>query len=266
MPYPSAGYGQPPSGQYVPPGGPGIWPQPQAPAPSRNSSPLIIGITLAIVVVIVAAVLGIVITRGNSSTTQISGAPTATLAPNATAVPTATTAPAATVLFKDPLTSNVNGWSSDKYCYFANNSYNVAGGAICYAPTNQVGDAVVSVDAKLLSGSDLQPYGLVVRRVSKGNFYIFEIDSTGQWDFGVSVSNQFNELVNPTFNSALKTGLGAKNTLKVVMKGSDFTFFANGVQVGTFSDTTFTAGDTGVAGGLSGTIDVFNNFEIDQAN
>ncbi|MGZ6320671.1 MAG: LamG-like jellyroll fold domain-containing protein, partial [Ktedonobacterales bacterium] len=107
----------------------------------------------------------------------------------------------------------------------------------------------ISVQVAQVKGDTTQDYGLVFRRASKGNYYVFGILSTGKWDFYKGVNNTASNVVDPTVNSAIKTGLNATNTLKVTMSGSHFTFFVNGVQVGTADDTSFTSGLSGVAGG-----------------
>lgn len=237
-------YGQPaaPSTPYYGQGMPGGYPPPQPPQRKRNLG-LIIGLPVAIVLVLCIggfAALAVIGSRVSTSTSTNTGT-------------SATSTPTEQVLFQDALTSSSHNdsWPNDGNCAFASDGYHVKGAYLCYAPTNDVSDGTISVQAAQASGDTTQDYGLVFRRASKGNYYVFGIESSGKWDFYKGVNNTASNIVEPTVNSAIKTGLNAKNTLKVTMSGSHFTFFVNDVQVGTADDSTFTSGKSGVAGGDS---------------
>ncbi len=53
-------------------------------------------------------------------------------------------------------------------------------------------------------------------------------------------------LVNPTFSNQINTGLGQSNTVTVLMAGSSFTLFINGVLSTTVNDDTYESGFVGV--------------------
>lgn len=168
-----------------------------------------------------------------------------------------------TVLFSDPLTTNINNWSSDSsHCFFEANAYHIKNNSVCYSSAGSIGNASISVQAKQVAGSPLLPYGLVFRSGGKGNWYEFDIDSNGSWDFVKVVNDTTSEIVHSTPNKAIKSGLNTTNTLMVQIKGSHFVFFVNGAQVGQADDTTFSSGETGLAVLGASTEVAFNNFKI----
>lgn len=243
-------YGQGVPGGYPPPQ-PG-YPAPQPPKRGRNLA-LIIGIPVAIVLVLCiagVAVLALIGSRASVPTSTSTGTQ-------------ATSTPAEQVLFQDALTSSSHNdsWPNDGNCSFASDGYHVKGAYLCYAPATDVSDGTITVQVAQVSGDTSQDYGIVFRRASRGNYYVFGIMSSGKWDFYKGVNNTASNIIDPTVNSAIKTGLNAKNTLKVTMSGSHFTFFVNGVQVGTADDSSFTSGKSGIAG--ADNIDaVFTDYKI----
>lgn len=241
----------------MPPSG-GIAPTPSVPTPPRKSkSGLIIGILLVLVVVL-AGGLGVSLYALNRHD-QPQGQ--ASLSPNTAPTPSPTSTPNETILFQDPLTSNTNGWANDSHCFFQNNSYHIKDNYVCYTPIDNVVDETISVQVKQVAGSVLYPYGIVFRRESPGNWYEFDIDSNGKWVFFKAVNRTPTRLVNYTANAAIKRGLNTTNTLMVQFKGSLFTFFINGTQVGTAQDTTLSFGGSGLEAGL-GVEAAFNNLLI----
>ncbi len=245
-------YGQGMPGGYPPP--PPGYPAPQPPKRKRNLA-LIIGLPVAIVLVLCIggfAALAYVGSHMSTSTSTNTGT-------------TTTSKPGEHVLFQDALTasSHDDNWPNDGNCVFANDGYHVKGSYLCYAPTEDVSNGAISVQTAQVNGDTSQDYGLVFRRASKGNFYVFGVMSSGKWDFFKAANDTASDIVHPTTNSAIKTGMNAKNTLKVVMSGSHFTFFVNGVQVGTADDSSYTSGKSGVAGGDK-IESVYTDFKITQ--
>jgi hypothetical protein len=179
---------------------------------------------------------------------------------NGTPVPTSTPVPS--YIFQDSLSSNSNNWIDDSNCFFKSGSYHIASGYICYAPTNDVADAVGKVTVQQLSGDNTTGYGIVFRRPSQGNYYQFLIDSNGKWAFLKTVSGNTTTLADFQANSAIKSGLNTSNTIAVKAVGSNYTFFVNDVQVGQFSDTTFTAAGSWGLTGSDGLEVVYTNFSL----
>lgn len=234
---------------------------PLAPAPAmpprKSRSGLIIGILIALVVIL-ASGLGVSLYALAQKQQSANTGPAAT----ATLAPTATATPNETVVFQDPLTSNTKGWSSDSHCFFQNGAYHVKDGYLCFAPTGEISDGSISVDAQQVSGPLDWGYGIVLRHVSQGNYYEFNITSDGTWDFSKVINGSRTHIVPFTLTSAIHQGLVTVNTLQVRAQGSHFVFFVNGIQVGEADDSMFTSGMSGVDGGGGGTEMAFNNFKI----
>jgi hypothetical protein len=226
------------------------------PAPPRKSrAGIIIGV-LVVIIVLLAGGLGITLhtLKGQSGNSATKGT-----AATSTPVPTAT--PNETRFFQDPLTSNQNGWAADSHCFFQNSAYHIRDGYLCYAPIGTLADLSVSVDVQQVSGPDNWFYGIVLRRASKGNYYVFDIDSRGKWLFGKVVNNTYSDILPYRPDPAIKTGLNVRNTLLVRTKGTHFDFYVNGTKVGETDDATFASGKCGVHGD-SHLEAAFNNFIV----
>lgn len=173
-----------------------------------------------------------------------------------------------TILFKDPLTSNANGWlDSNGRCYFQDQAYHIKD-YICYAPVGDISDANITVQAKQVAGPLIYPYGIVFRLDSSSrNWYEFDITSNSHWLFRKVLQGVASLLVPYTPNAAIKGGLNTTNTLRVQAKGTHFVFFVNGTKVGEAVDTDFSNGLAALcAVGIDTQVEVaYNNFEITAA-
>lgn len=161
----------------------------------------------------------------------------------------------ASTILADPLTTNENGWADDgNRCYFDTDGYHIRNNTICYAPIGPQVDGTESVTAKEISGPLDHGYGLVFRRVSKGNYYEFVITSSG--DFGVFKfqNDILTELAPYTPSTAIDVGLNSVNTLSVTMNGPVFDCYVNGVKVTEVRDSAFPEGDWGL--GAHSTVNV----------
>jgi hypothetical protein len=89
-------------------------------------------------------------------------------------------------------------------------------------------------------------YGVMVRApdFNKGYFYGFSCD--GRFVFQKWDGSNFATLVNWTTNSAIKSGADVVNRLGLMAKGDNFTFYANGVKLGSATDTTYKSGSVGL--------------------
>ncbi len=269
---PTYGQGAPPSM----PGGPtyGMPPTPGAPAygqpqwgasmppqQPKNRSGLIIGLVVGLVVLlVVVAGAGAALYLGS-----VQPAASATAVPNATTAPTATSTPVETVLFHDSLTPSNGDWANDQNCSSQKDGYHVNGGYICYSPAGILSDSNISVEVAQLSGPNDQPYGINFRGDRQGNGYSFDVDSSGEWVFGKTVSQKFTVIVDFTQDSAIHTGKNAKNLLQVRAKGSHFDFYVNGTQVGSADDTAFASGRCGLES-VDSVNTIFTNFTVTKSN
>lgn len=261
---PSGGYAPPSMPLGYPPYGPQGNPAYLPPPPPRRRGPVIaiVSSILVVIALIVAAGAAIVLSKQSGSATSTPGAKTSyagTVTPGATA----TAATGGHVIFQDDFSSSSSGWLNDSHCFYASDGYHIPDGYICYAPTDQLADAVVSADAHQTTGDTGWFYGVVFRRVSKGNYYSMAINSVGDWKFAKHVNGQRTDLLPYVHTAALNTGLNAKNTLTARIVGSHFEFFINGVKVGEYDDSTFTRGSWGVEGaGGTGVEIVYTHFSL----
>jgi hypothetical protein len=165
------------------------------------------------------------------------------------------------IVYQNSLQSVSSGWVNNTTCSFQSDGYHITAGEVCYAPTDPLNDVTLTVTVKQISGDTAQPYGVAFRRVSAGNYYNLDVNSNGEWAFGKVVNGSESLIGDATSNAALHTGLNAANTLEVQAKGSHFTFFVNGTQVGQGDDSAYVSGLWGLEG--SNNIEVvFNNITI----
>lgn len=275
--WPSApGYGATPSGyseqaygQYAPakvpppPGKfpPGLYPLGYAPAPPaarRISRPwLAAAIAVAVLLVLGLGILGALDLMGQVTTGTTSPATSTTVARGVTATPQSIT------VYHSALGAPTAGWANDSHCFFGGGGYHIKYGYLCFAPAGPLATVNVTVTAKLVSGSLLYAYGIVLRRPAVGQYYEFGIDGNGKWVFlkCVSPSQDCARLVDFTANPAITKGYNALNTLSVRASGAHFTFSINGTRVGTADDTTYASGGVGIAGDYTGEV-IYTNISI----
>ncbi|HZC06388.1 MAG TPA: hypothetical protein VE338_12195 [Ktedonobacterales bacterium] len=272
--YPSQqlpGYGQPGSPSQQVPGYPGAqyagYPGGQPPAPPRRSRGRLIGGIIAGVVVLCLIACGGLYVVGQRVTGAASSI-VSTLAPTETALAQQLTpSPSPTILYQDSFTDMPDGWLNDSNCGFKSDGYHVIGGNACLSPTSVApASADVSVTVKTLKTGQNTGYGIVLRRVSSGNFYTFEVTPDGQWGLVKWANGKGTVVADFQSSSAINTGPGASNDLRAVVVGSSFTFYANGTQLGTATDTTYSTGRTGVVNDDTDAKSevVFTNFVVAQ--
>lgn len=170
------------------------------------------------------------------------------------------------LILRDTMLGTNDGWANDSHCFFGSDGYHVKDGYICYAPTSAFADGSVAVTTKQVFGSIHYYYGIVLRRISKGNYYAFSVDSNGYWAFIRVVNDKTSIVGNQHTSAAIKTGIGASNTLEVRASGTHFQFFINSTPVGEADDSTYSSGKVGVDGGGSGLETVFTNFTVAVPN
>jgi len=151
-------------------------------------------------------------------------------------------------LYSNTLRGTASGWVTNSDCFFQLDGYHIKGSYICYAPINAQQNALATVKAKQTSGEDtFLYYGLVLRRVSAGNYYMFAIDSEGKWRFGKVVDGTYTAIIKEQTAQAIDTNQGATNTLTAQAKGQHFIFQVNGTTVGETDDGTYTTGLWGLS-------------------
>ena len=197
------------------------------------------------------------------------GAPAAPT-PTPTSSPTPSPAPQA-LAFQDPLTApDQFDWQNGGGCTFKTDGYHIDTAVICLAPNPPVApfaNGTVSVQAKQISGTITQGYSLVFRASGSGSipdFYAFLINGNGNWRAFKVIGGQATFFEPFTANTAIHKGLRASNTLQVVMTGSHFDFYVNGMKVGQADDSALPSGMPGLFGGVGIEI-VFTSFLVKQA-
>lgn len=268
---PPAAYG--PYSQPMMPPAPGSMPLPPAPwqqtprlsemlaplPPVRKRKfrvvvPLIAGIA------VIAVIAGLLVVLNGQESTLVTGAA------NSTATASAPHTPVAVVAYQNTFAQSANGWPLGKYCSYGSGGLHVNGGG-CFAPAGTFDNLDVKVTVEQISGSTVATYGVTVRAVEADTRYDILIDSDSQWGAsrcdapGDQNTAACSPLLPFTSNSAIHGGLNTQNTIEVRASGSHFEVTINGVNVGSFDDSTYSEGQIGlIANG--GFTCVFNDFTI----
>jgi hypothetical protein len=129
----------------------------------------------------------------------------------------------------------------------------------------QVQDAVVVVDAKLISGPLDFGYGVVFRSDTQHSEYGFLISSDGHWTSYKLVNNQLTHIINWTASAQIHKNKGDHNLLTVYFKGTHMNFFINGMLVGQADDDTFSGDGTVGLTASAGQDVLFANFSVTGA-
>lgn len=253
------GYGNAPYNPYGPYGAP-------PPPPRKNRVGMIIGIVVGVVLLACVGGVALLYALGNAVQSQIP-AVSATLTASAQQSPATQGSPAPTVIYQDALNTSTSGWPNDNDCTLRADGLRVRNSVICYAPTDTLTNIDVKVQVQLASGSTSDPFGIVMRRTSKGNYYQFVIDRGGETAVAKCVSSQpdCSTLADFATNSAVHTGLNATNTLEVKAVNSHFEFDVNGQMVDQVDDSTFASGLVGL-GVLDSVTAIYSNLTITSAS
>ena len=164
-----------------------------------------------------------------------------------------------TLILDDPLHDNSKGYMWDittiagqGSCGFANNVYHVAqdsplGGITGCNPEalTSLNDFTLQVQLTIISGDA----GGVTLRVVHSNFYLFAIAPDGSYHFDIVNGNGLSlpSVVKQGTSPFIRKGLNQPNLLAVVAIGSKFSLYVNNHQIDTVSDSTFAAGQLGLA-------------------
>jgi hypothetical protein len=245
---------------------------------SRNKQKDALVLKVRVISLIVAVVLILLGTSiylfqpFGSSTTQLF---------NPGAMESAATATAqANTILSDPLSQPIHNWpivtnGSPQYI-FENGAYHVIVSdnnnlALPLLPGENFTNMAYTVTWQEVQGDDKAAFDWfgVVLRYSDNNaqtFYAFVyMPSTGEYQFREFNSNQDNPWTivwHHGKGSEYHTGHNAKNTVKVVASGSNFTFIVNGKQVGTAQNKDLTSGQIGMIVNLNGFEVAYSNLAV----
>ena len=178
-------------------------------------------------------------------------------------------------LFQDDFSDANSGWptasDADKSAdYSADGQYLIQAITtqqdVWAHPGQNFSDVTVEVDATKSSGPDNNGFGVVCRFQDNDNFYYFMVSSDGFQVIGKYEAGENKYLtadkMQPT--SAINAG-STSNHVRGDCNGSTLTLYANGEQLSSVTDTSFTSGDVGV---IVGTFDepnvgvLFDNFVV----
>ena len=118
-------------------------------------------------------------------------------------------------------------------------------------PTRNFDDVVIRTEARQVSGSDDNAYGLICRYQNPENFYAFLISGDGYYAIAKYQSGSENVIYlteNGQFQPSeeIHTGI-ASNELLVSCIGNQLSMEVNGAPLLTVTDPTFVTGDIGLA-------------------
>ena len=211
---------------------------------------------LAAIIAFIAALITVIgFVTGDFSLQQLlggspTGQPTVTRLTNSaatssppTATPISTVTP--TTIYRSSLLAPDPRWEPDQNCFFASDGFHVTANLACQSPVRDQSNVDVSVQMKQISGAPTDLNGIEVRRSgSPASLYEFDIDAKGEWQFEKCIGSFDNcNVLGNGSNSAIRTGVGATNTVEVRAVGSQFTLLVNGTQVGHADDTSLASGD-----------------------
>lgn len=175
-----------------------------------------------------------------------------------TVAPTPAPAPApkpAAGIFTDDFSNPNSGWSvrsgEDAEFAYENGEYSIRVKranwiAWSYPPTQEYSNFTVEVDARDLSSERYSEYGLVFRQLDADNFYYFKVGTDGTYSVWKEVSGNWDALMRRTSSGYIKTGTGI-NRLKIVCQGTQIEVYANGHELTTITDASFTEGKIALA-------------------
>ncbi|HKZ70223.1 MAG TPA: hypothetical protein VJ020_09090 [Anaerolineales bacterium] len=109
-----------------------------------------------------------------------------------------------------------------------------------------VTDFDLTVNTALGGGGQTNSYGVIFRYIDNQNFYRFDVAGDGMWGLSRRNNDQWISLRELEPASAINTGAAAANALRIVARASEFTFYANGVELGRLSDNTLPVGRVGL--------------------
>ncbi len=124
-----------------------------------------------------------------------------------------------------------------------------------YVSSPKLKNAYMETTIQMTNCSGLDRFGLALRASSDAQqFYFMGITCDGQWGFfRMAQDVEINEILAYQTSDPLSEGTDKPHRVGVWMKGSDFTFYIDGKEVGTASDNTL------VNEGYTGFLIVFSN-------
>jgi hypothetical protein len=239
-----------------------IPPPMQTPQPKRGRGRTVLLSVLALILIIGASAIGVAVYNNHQNSLHASATATATAAA-ATAI--VSNYPFSNELvLDDPLVDNSKGvnWNNDQTsgCFFSGSAYHVVDGQAgtyntCVATGTNYKDFTLQVQMVIKSGdsgigSGLTGGGLIFRAdEANSKYYRLSINQQGDYDVLVTINGTGANAHSLDSGRAeqFATGLGQTNTIAVVVRGDQITFYVNNqlVTPQPITDTTYTHGQIG---------------------
>jgi hypothetical protein len=203
-----------------------------------------------------------------TATAHVEAIATAQMAATATAVARATTVAGAPVVFEDSFDSNANGWEvgedvdeyADEFTQIVDGKYvrslTSKRGVIWWehVPYSPMQNFYLSVEATLVETSAEEGeanVSLTFRENDEDDHYRVRFGNDGYSKVYLRQDGEWQTIRDWRFSNAIQLEPGVTNTFALLVQGAEFTFYANGVELGSVSDTTLgEAGDIGLAIGV----------------
>lgn len=178
------------------------------------------------------------------------------------------------VLFSDDFSDPGSGWdrvSTDEgITDYADGIYriwvNTDNIDVWANPGKNFTDTIIEVEATKVGGPDDNDFGIQCRYQDTQNYYFFIISSDGFYGIGITQNGNQSLLGEDQLlpSDAIKQG-NVTNSIRVNCIGNTLTLFANGTQLISVQDDTFSSGDVGLLAGTYnevGTDIHFDNFVV----
>ena len=178
------------------------------------------------------------------------------------------------LLYSDDFSSSKSGWytssTGDFIALYKNGIYhltevspNVWGRAFSPERLN-FSDFILEIEATKEAGPDDNAFGVIARKIDSSNYYAFILSSDGYYQVAKLQNNSWAYVSDWAKSSAIKTG-NATNLIKVVCNGDKQSFYANGVKLTDYSDSSFAYGQLGLYTGTQseGNVTIgFDNLKV----
>ncbi len=245
------------------PGTPGGPRRPSQPRQKRSPALLILLGALVVLLVALLSATGVVLIKNQKNANATTHTPT----------PTPTSPGGIPSLYQASLTSDPGSWqcTTAKTCSFSKDGYHIKGFENGFISDSLLikqtfTDMVIEVKAVIVQG-DTENAGIGIEfRVpeqSEAAGYGFMVYDDGTFDVQKwDAQGNSSDLVGTTPSSLIPRGLNQLNDLKIVIEGTQFTFYDNGQQIATASDATYSSGYIGLAAAEQGTEGIFTDLLI----
>ena len=197
--------------------------------------------------------------------------PTETPTSAASPTPTATATPAWKLVYEDNLKSGVwiSAKSEDFRLQYTANGYMITNRVkddIAYSVRDESYlDMQIEVRAHRTDGPIDGYYGIICNFQNGTNYYILAVGVDGWYGIGLKKTGQIRFLQEGVDQTgAVRTG-GSENVLRAECAKGVLTLWANGIQLASVKDRTFTSGAIGLGVGnrkVTGTVAIFQNFKL----